>query len=106
MKRLCVGLILVWSLAFQIGAVSLDDQFKHPPEQSRPWCYWYWISNHIPKEGVTNDLGLLWKPPFVVDVTEHLTPGKNELRVDVTHLWSNRLVGELKYPDGFPGLEK
>jgi len=52
------------------------------------------------------DLGLLWKPPFVIDVTEHLKPGKNELRVDVTNLWSNRLVGELKYPDGFPGKEK
>jgi hypothetical protein len=49
-----------------------------------------------------NDLGLLWKPPFVVDVTDHLRAGKNELKVDVTNLWSNRLVGELKYPGGFP----
>jgi hypothetical protein len=52
------------------------------------------------------DLGLLWKPPFVVDVTDHLRAGKNELKVDVTNLWSNRLVGELNYPDGFPGAKK
>lgn len=52
------------------------------------------------------DLGLLWKPPFVVDVTDHLKVGKNELKVDVTNLWSNRLLGEMKYPDGFPGEAK
>jgi hypothetical protein len=48
------------------------------------------------------DLGLLWKPPFTVDVTDYLKTGKNELNVDVTNLWSNRLLAELKYPDGFP----
>lgn len=52
------------------------------------------------------DLGLLWKPPFVVDVTDQLRAGKNELKVDVTNLWSNRLVGEMKYPGGFPGQAK
>ncbi|MDF7823433.1 glycosyl hydrolase [Pontiellaceae bacterium B12227] len=54
-----------------------------------------WLNGH--------DLGLLWKPPFTVDVTDHLRAGKNELKVDVTNLWSNRLLAELKYPDGFPG---
>lgn len=49
------------------------------------------------------DLGLLWKPPFAVDVTGILRAGRNELEVDVTNLWSNRLLGELNYPDGFPG---
>ncbi|WP_160148123.1 glycosyl hydrolase [Rubripirellula obstinata] len=48
------------------------------------------------------DLGLLWKPPFIVDATDALRAGRNELRVDVTNLWSNRLVGELNHPDGFP----
>lgn len=52
------------------------------------------------------DLGLVWKPPFVVDVGDHLRAGKNDLRVDVTNLWSNRLVGELKYPDGFPEVSE
>ena len=53
-----------------------------------------------------NDLGLIWKPPFAVDVTDHLRAGKNELKVEVTNLWSNRLVGEMKYPGGFPGEAK
>jgi len=35
---------------------SLEDDFRAPPLDSRPWCYWYWISNNISKEGVTKDL--------------------------------------------------
>jgi hypothetical protein len=49
------------------------------------------------------DLGLLWYPPYRVDVTNALRPGENVLDIRVTNLWSNRLVGELKHPNGFPG---
>src|SRR5512133_3635257 len=34
----------------------LTDGFNHPPEQTRPWCYWYWISDNISREGITRDL--------------------------------------------------
>jgi hypothetical protein len=49
------------------------------------------------------DLGLLWKPPYQMDVTDHLQAGNNKLEIAVTNLWVNRMIGELKYPDGFPG---
>ena len=39
-------------------------------------------------------LGLYWKAPFVVDVTEALKAGKNELEVKVTNLWINRMIGD------------
>ena len=37
---------------------------------------------------------LLWKPPFALDVTEALRPGKNHLQVAVTNLWINRMIGD------------
>jgi hypothetical protein len=43
-------------------------------------------------------LGLLWKPPFVVDVTEALRAGRNELEVEVTNQWTNRIVGDRSVP--------
>lgn len=32
------------------------EEFKNPPEDTKPWTYWYWINNHISKEGITKDL--------------------------------------------------
>jgi hypothetical protein len=40
------------------------------------------------------DLGILWKPPFRVEVGDCLKPGRNHLEVKVTNLWPNRLIGD------------
>ncbi|MBQ7517687.1 MAG: hypothetical protein IJU13_04590 [Bacteroidales bacterium] len=37
---------------------------------------------------------VLWKAPFKADVTEFLKPGENELEIEVTNLWVNRLIGD------------
>jgi hypothetical protein len=44
-------------------------------------------------------LGLLWSPPFRVETTPALRAGRNRLRVEVTNLWVNRLIGDEQYPD-------
>ncbi|MCU0960573.1 MAG: hypothetical protein MUF48_10765, partial [Pirellulaceae bacterium] len=36
--------------------VSLEQAFRQPPETTRPWCYWYWISDNISTQGITRDL--------------------------------------------------
>ena len=45
------------------------------------------------------DLGILWKPPFRVDVTDALRDGSNELEIRVTNLWPNRLIGDEQLPE-------
>jgi hypothetical protein len=49
------------------------------------------------------NLGVLWKPPFVIDIGGAAKPGANRLEVRVTSTWRNRLIGDTKYPNGFPG---
>lgn len=44
------------------------------------------------------DLGVLWKEPFRVDVTDVLTAGANTLEIRVTNLWPNRLIGDEQLP--------
>jgi hypothetical protein len=39
-------------------------------------------------------LGIIWKTPFRVNVTEALKEGENNLEVKVTNLWVNRLIGD------------
>ena len=44
------------------------------------------------------DLGILWKAPFLAEVTGVLKPGRNELEIEVTNLWPNRLIGDEQLP--------
>ena len=40
-------------------------------------------------------LGIVWKPPFRVDLTPAARAGENQLTVKVTNLWVNRLRGDM-----------
>jgi hypothetical protein len=44
------------------------------------------------------EVGVLWKPPYIADISGFLKPGDNLLEVEVTNQWVNRLVGDLKLP--------
>jgi len=39
-------------------------------------------------------LGVVWKKPFRVSITEALQPGENKMEIKVTNLWVNRLIGD------------
>jgi hypothetical protein len=39
-------------------------------------------------------LGILWKEPYKVDITGALHSGRNEIVIQVTNLWVNRLIGD------------
>ena len=46
-------------------------------------------------------VGIVWKTPFQVNITEPLIEGENRLEIRVTNLWVNRLIGDQQ-----PGIEK
>lgn len=39
-------------------------------------------------------LGIVWKTPFRIDVTDALKKGENTIIIKVTNLWVNRLIGD------------
>lgn len=45
------------------------------------------------------DLGILWKPPYRVDISSAVRPGENTLDVKVVNLWINRLIGDEFLPE-------
>jgi hypothetical protein len=86
----------------------------------------YETSFELPAELVRDDIGLLlelgtvheladvqvngrkagtaWFPPFVIDLTGHVRPGRNLLRIDVPNLLKNHLEpGDYRRPSGLVG---
>ncbi|WP_168441993.1 glycosyl hydrolase [Pontiella desulfatans] len=44
------------------------------------------------------NLGVLWKPPYKLDVSGLLNAKDNRLEVRVTNLWVNRMIGDEQHP--------
>ncbi len=47
-------------------------------------------------------LGMVWTDPWTVDATGAIRAGKNELAIEVTNLWANRLIRD----SGLPASER
>ena len=45
------------------------------------------------------DLGILWKPPYQVDISEAAKAGDNTLEIKVVNLWINRQIGDEFLPE-------
>jgi hypothetical protein len=43
--------------------------------------------------------GVVWRPPFLVDVSRALRAGVNRIDIAVTNTWANRLIGDEQLPD-------
>ena len=43
-------------------------------------------------------LGIVWKPPYRLEISRAAQPGRNRLEVEIANTWSNRLVGDALLP--------
>src|SRR5205823_4321124 len=42
--------------------------------------------------------GVIWAPPFRVDISQALRPGTNQLEIEVVNFWPNRIIGDASLP--------
>lgn len=45
------------------------------------------------------EMPLLWKAPYECDITDALRDGINDIEIEVTNLWPNRMIGDEQEPD-------
>ncbi|MDR0712452.1 MAG: DNA-binding protein [Prevotellaceae bacterium] len=51
------ALLLLVSCAGPVDRiVNLEAAFKNPPEEAKPWVFWYWMNAAVSREGITADL--------------------------------------------------
>ncbi len=43
--------------------------------------------------------GIVWCPPWRVDVTDAVKPGENKLKIEVVNFWPNRIIGDASLPE-------
>ncbi|HXS68462.1 MAG TPA: glycosyl hydrolase [Candidatus Polarisedimenticolia bacterium] len=43
--------------------------------------------------------GIVWAPPFQVDISRAVKPGVNHLEVEVVNFWPNRIIGDQSLPE-------
>ena len=42
--------------------------------------------------------GIVWCPPFRVEVTDAVKAGENQLQIEVVNFWPNRIIGDASLP--------
>jgi hypothetical protein len=46
----------------------------------------------------SQSLGIVWKPPYRIEITKAAIAGQNNLEIEITNTWANRLVGDAQLP--------
>lgn len=45
------------------------------------------------------EVGIVWAPPFRVEITSALKSGMNKLEVTIVNFWPNRIIGDMNLPE-------
>jgi hypothetical protein len=50
--------------------------------------------------------GVLWCPPYKIDITKFVNTGANNIKIHITNTWVNRLIGDEQHPEDFDWTDK
>jgi hypothetical protein len=85
------------------GTATYEIRFEVPPEALGKDLRTFLDLGRVSKIATVklngHPLGIVWKPPYVLDATSALQSGENRLTVAVANTWNNRLVGDATLPE-------
>ncbi len=107
-KKVVFNRLMDWSkhadagIRYFSGTAAYATTFKMPPErlgQARRLYLDLGNVQVIARAKLNGqELGILWKMPYRVEITDSVKAGDNALEIEVTNLWPNRLIGDDRLP--------
>lgn len=85
-------------IRYYSGTVNYETNFMLSYKAESLWLDLGNVKNIAEVELNGKPVGILWKPPFRVDISGAVKKGRNRLVVKVTNLWPNRLIGDEQEP--------
>ena len=88
-------------ICYYSGIATYSTSFELPGNPKlRRWIDLGTVYNMARVRVNGRDLGVVWCPPWRVEITTAVQGGVNKIEIDVANLWPNRLIGdELQPPD-------
>jgi hypothetical protein len=87
------------TIRYYSGTATYSRHFNFNKTNKRVWLDVGEVANlaTVIVNGV--DCGVAWTAPYRVEITRALQNGNNELRIEVTNTWANRLIGDQRLPE-------
>ena len=108
-ERITLDTLVDWSkhadagVKFFSGTATYRSTFVMNPTSEIPNPKWFLDLGRVEVMARVRlngqDVGVVWKTPFRVDVSDALKPGENRLEITVANLWPNRLIGDAGLPE-------
>lgn len=85
------------SIKYYSGTVIYESDFDLFIEKSNEYIIDLGSVKNIAKLWINGkEVGVLWGEPWKANITDYIHKGKNSIKIEVTNLWGNRLIGDEK----------
>ncbi len=89
-----------YDLKHYSGTVKYFNSFKWSSDSSNQTYIQFEEINNLATVYLNNqEVGVLWTKPYNIEISDYLQEGLNELRVEVSNTWANRLIGDHALPE-------
>lgn len=77
------------------GTATYENTFKAPqPPAGEVWLNLGDVKNVAEVFVNGKNMGIVWKKPYKIDITNAIKSGDNSIKIEVTNTWVNRLIGD------------
>lgn len=87
------------SIRYYSGTATYTQTFQWSDQKGRYWLDLGKIANMAEVKLNGQSCGVAWTFPYRVELTSYLKAGENQLQIEVSNTWANRLMGDHQLPE-------